>query len=99
MGRARSVSGGRHGARLAVVAAGGEPAEVHALARLSQLVGNRAVAQMLAPTPTGAPPINDRTRIDQLAKMTVSAVDRCRACAEIAGAQSVQMDPTTVHVS
>jgi hypothetical protein len=93
------VSSGRFGARLPVAAPGGDPARAHALARLSQLVGNRAVAQMLAPKPTGAPPIKDRARIDELAKMNVSAVDRCRAYAEIAGTQSVQMDPTTVHVS
>jgi hypothetical protein len=54
---------------------------------------------MLARTPTGAPIIKDRTRIDALAKMNVSAVDRCRAYAEIAGTQSVQMDPTTIHVT
>jgi hypothetical protein len=99
MGRARYRRSGRSGASLPVAAPGEEPAEVHPLARLSQLVGNRAVAQMLARAPSGAPPIKDRTRIDELAKKTVSAVERCRAYAEIAGTQSVQMDPTTVHVS
>jgi len=54
---------------------------------------------MLARNAAGAPPIKDRTRIDELAKKNVSAVDRCRAYAEIAGTQAVQMDPTMVHVS
>ena len=99
MGRARSVSSGRSGARVPVQVPAGELAGAHALARLSQLVGNRAVAQMLARDPTGAPPIKDRTRIDELAKKTVSGVERCRAYAEIAGTQAVQMDPTTVHVT
>ena len=99
MGWARSVRGGRSGARSPVAAPGGGSAGAHDLARLSQLVGNRAVAQMLARNAAGAPPIKDRTRIDELAKKNLSAVDRCRAYAEIAGTQAVQMDPTTVHVS
>jgi hypothetical protein len=53
---------------------------------------------MLAPTPTGAPIIKDRTRIDELAKKKVSGAERCRVYAEIAGTQAVQMDPTTVHL-
>jgi hypothetical protein len=93
------VRRGRSGTRLPVAPPGGEPAEAHELARLSQLVGNRAVAQMLARKAVDAPPVKDRTRIDDLAKKNVSAVERCRAYAEIAGTQSVQMDPATVHVS
>ena len=99
MGRARPIRRHPSGARLPATAPAEEPADAHALARLSQMVGNRAVAQMLARTPTGAPVITDRSRIDDLAKKTVTATERCKAYAEIAGTQSVQMDPATVHVS
>jgi hypothetical protein len=95
MSRVRTVRSRRSGAPPAVAAPSGDPE--HELVRLSRLVGNRAVAQMLARKE--APPIKDRTRIDELAKKNVSAVERTRAYAEIAGTQAVQMDPTTVHVS
>jgi hypothetical protein len=63
--------------------------------------GNRAVTGILARRPNdAAPPIKDRTRIDQLAKTKgQAAADRCKAYAEIAGTQSVQMDPAAVHTS
>ena len=99
MSGARYVRRRLSGARLPVAAPGGEPAEAHELARLSQLVGNRAVAQMLARKVVDAPPVKDRTRIDELAKKNVTPVERTRTYAEIAGTQAVQMDPSTVHTS
>jgi hypothetical protein len=96
--RARLGSSGRSAARPRDRA----PAtNADAVARLSRAAGNRAVARILARTPNDAPPpIKDRTRIDQLAKTKgQSAADRCRAYAEIAGTQSVQMDPAAVHTS
>jgi hypothetical protein len=99
MSRARCVRSRRSGARLPVAAPGGEPAEAHELARLSQLVGNRAVAQMLTRKAVDAPPVKDRTRIDELAKKNVTPVERTRTYAEIAGTHAVQMDPATVHTS
>jgi hypothetical protein len=96
--RARLGSGGRFAAqrRDPVPATNAD-----AVARLSHAAGNRAVARMLARTPNDAPPpIKDRTRLDQLAKTKGQlAADRCRAYAEIAGTQSVQMDPAAVHTS
>ena len=99
MGGARSVRSRRSGARLPLAAPSGRPAEAHELERLSQLVGNRAVAQMLSRKAVDAPPVKDRTRIDDLAKKDVTPVERTRAYAEIAGTQAVQMDPATIHVS
>ena len=99
MGGARSVRSRRSGARLPVAAPTGRPAEAHELERLSQLVGNRAVAQMLSRKVVDAPPVKDRTRIDDLAKQNVTPVERTRAYAEIAGTQAVQMDPAVVHLS
>jgi hypothetical protein len=93
------VDSGRSGARLRGAAPGGAPAGADVFAQLSQVAGNRAVARMLARRPSDAPPIKDRSRIDQLAKLEVSAVDRCQIYAEIAGTQWVHIDPTTVHIS
>jgi hypothetical protein len=101
MSRARLLSSGRSAARLRDPAPPRAATNAEAFARLSRAAGNRAVARILARRPYDAPPpIKDRTRIDQLAKTKgQSAADRCRAYAEIAGTQSVQMDPTAVHTS
>ena len=95
MGRARSESS--TGARLRGAAPGAALAGTDAVTQLSRVAGNRAVAQILARKPTGAPPLKDRSRIDQLAKATVSGTERVRAYAEIADTKSVNIDPTTVH--
>jgi hypothetical protein len=89
------------GARLREPAPPRAATNAEEFARLSRAAGNRAGARILARRPYDAqPPIKDRTRIDQLAKTKgQSAADRCRAYAEIAGTQSVQMDPTAVHTS
>lgn len=101
MSRARLLSSGRSAARIRDPTPPRAATNAEAFALLSRAAGNRAVARMLARRPNDAPPpIKDRTRIDQLAKTKgQSAADRCRAYAEIAGTQWVQMDPTAVHTS
>ena len=95
------LSRGRTAARLRDPAPPRAATDAEALVPLARAIGNRAVARLLARRPhDAAPPIKDRTRIDQLAKTKgQAAADRCRAYAEIAGTQWVQMDPTTVHTS
>jgi hypothetical protein len=79
--------------------AGNQAVAAALAARSAQPAGDRAGAQVLARKAAGAPPVKDRTRIDELAKQNVTPVERARAYAEIAGTQAVQMDPATVHVS
>ena len=68
--------------------------------RLQRAAGNQAVAQMLARNQAGAPPIKDRTPIDDLAKQTnVTPLDRVKAYAKIAGTTAVGMDPAAVNDS
>jgi len=99
MNRARLVRRGHSGAQLPA-AAPAPPAAAHELERLSQLVGNRAVARMLARKAIDAPIVKDRTKIDELAKKKdVDPADRLRVYAEIAGTQAVQMDPKKVYKS
>jgi hypothetical protein len=71
----------------------------HELERLSQLAGNRAVARLLQRKVTDAPPVKGRAPIDELAKRSVTPVERTRAYAEIAGTEAVRMDPKTVHTT
>ena len=101
MSRGRSLSSGGSAARLRDSAPSRAATNVDAFTLLSRAAGNRAVARILARRPNdAAPPIKDRTRIDQLAKTKgQAAADRCKAYAEIAGTQSVQMDPAAVHTS
>jgi hypothetical protein len=70
----------------------------HQLLQLQRTLGNRAVTQMLARNASGAPPIQDRAPIDDLAKkQNVAPVDRIRSYAQIAGTQAVGLDPAVVH--
>jgi len=73
--------------------------------RLQRAAGNQAVAaalatrapERLARNATGAPPIKDRAPIDDLAKKKVTAVERVREYARIAGTQAVGMNPAVVN--
>lgn len=68
--------------------------------RLQRTAGNRAVAQMLARNASGAPAIENRTAIDDLAKKTdVAPLDRVKAYARIAGTDALGMDPAAVNDS
>src|SRR5688572_21224320 len=68
------------------------------LLRIQRTAGNRAVARLLARNASGAPPITDRTPIDDLAKKKdVKPVDRVAAYAKIAGTQALGMDPGAVN--
>jgi hypothetical protein len=93
MSRVRSVRDSRSGVR--IPAAAPPPPAAHELERLSQLVGNQAVARMLARKAIDAPIVKDRTRIDDLIKRgdDVDSLERLRIYADIAGTQAVQMDP------
>jgi hypothetical protein len=75
--------------------AGAPAAEV---LRLQRTAGNQAVAAMLARNASGAPPIEDRTPIDDLGKKVgLSPVDRVKAYAKIAGTDALDMDPAVVN--
>ena len=63
-------------------------------------LATRAVGAVLARNASGAPPINDRTPIDDLAKKKdVTPLDRVKAYAKIAGTDALGMDPAVVNDS